>query len=132
MSQLLLCSVVIQTFRYFIGVQPCLLLVSLHARLDIFCLYTAIQQLNSNYVGRSGHFCCLCSKLMVCKRSRVYCSKSNYTHQSSRKKACIRSFETNNSSQSLTRMYHDTATESLYRLCGGKINWTLTLTGLSC
>ena len=33
-----------KTFRYFMGVQPCLFLVSLHSEtLEIFCLNTAIQ-----------------------------------------------------------------------------------------
>ena len=60
----------------------------------------------------------------VFHRSRVYCSKSSYVHQTSQKKACIRSFDTNNFTQSLTRKYHCTATESLYCLCGEKISWT--------
>ena len=43
------------------------------------------------------------------------------------KKTCIRPFDTNNFTQSLTRKYHHTATESLYRLCDEKISWTPTL-----
>ena len=39
--------------------------------------------------------------------------------------------DTNNSTQSLTLMYHHTATESLYRLHGVKISWTPTLAGVS-
>ena len=50
---------------------------------------------------QSCHICCLCSKLMFFKKSRLYCSKSNYTHQTSPKKACIRSCDTNNFTQSL-------------------------------
>ena len=50
---------------------------------------------------QSCHICCLCSKLMFFKESRLYCSKSNYTHQTSPKKACIRSCDTNNFTQSL-------------------------------
>ena len=47
------------------------------------------------------------------------------------KKACIRPCDTNNFTQSLTRKYHHTATESLYRLCVEKISWALTLAGVS-
>ena len=50
---------------------------------------------------QSCHICCLCSKLMFFKKSRLYCSKSKYTHQTSPKKACIRSCDTNNFTQSL-------------------------------
>ena len=78
-------------------------------------------------MGRGFYLYCLCSKLMSVKRNRVYCIKSSYTHQTSHKKACIRSCDTNNFTQILTRKYHHTATESLYRLCGAKTNWTSTL-----
>ena len=86
--QQLLCSIVIKIFRYFMGVQSCLLLlVSLHSQaVGVFCLSTAMQKLNRNYVGRSCHLFCICSKLMFFKRSRVYCRKSNYAHQTSQKK----------------------------------------------
>ena len=38
------------------------------------------------------------------------------------KKVCIRPSDTNNFTQSLTRKYHHSATESLYCLCGAKIS----------
>ena len=63
---------------------------------------------------------------MFFKRSKLYCSKSTYAHQASQKKACIRPCDTNNSTQSLTRMYQHIATESRYRLRGMKISWTPT------
>ena len=47
------------------------------------------------------------------------------------RKTCIRPFDTNNFTQSLSRKYHHTATESLYRLCDEKISWTPTLAGVS-
>ena len=107
-----------------------MLLVSLHNQtVEIFCLNTAIQCLNSNYVGRGCHLCYLCSKLMFFKRSRVYCSKSFYDHQTSQKS--IRYYDTNNFTQRLTGNYHHSATESLYRLCGVKISWTATLARMS-
>ena len=95
-----------QCHRYFMAVKSCLLLlVSLHSQtVEMFCLKLVIQKLNSNYVGRSCHLCCFCSKLMFFKRSRVYCSNSTYAHQRNQKKTCIRPCDTNNSSQSLTRM----------------------------
>ena len=43
------------------------------------------------------------------------------------KKTCIRPFDTNNFTQSLTRKYDHTATKSLYRLCDEKFCWTPTL-----
>ena len=48
-----------------------------------------------------------------------------------KKKTCIRPGDTNNSTQSLTRMYHHTATESLHHLRGAKISRTPTLAGVS-
>ena len=47
------------------------------------------------------------------------------------KKACIRSFDTNNFTKSLKRKHHHPATESLYRLCDEIISWTPTLAGVS-
>ena len=68
--------------RFYGGPAILLLLVSLHsqncylfpctARLEIFCLNTAMQSLNRNYVGRGS--LCICSKLMFSERTRVYCS----------------------------------------------------------
>ena len=37
-------------------------------------------------MGCSCHLCCFCSNFMFFKRSRVYCSKSAYAHQTSQKK----------------------------------------------
>ena len=37
----------------------------------------------------------------VFKRSRLYCSKSNYAYQTSQKEACIRPCDTNNFTQNL-------------------------------
>ena len=47
------------------------------------------------------------------------------------KKACMRPFDTNNFTPSLTRKYHHTAYESLHRLCDEKNSWTPTLAGVS-
>ena len=77
-------------------------------------------------MGRGSHLCCLCSKLMFFNRS----SKS-FMPIKQAKKACISPCDTNNFTQSLTRKYHHTATESLYRLCDEKISWTPTLAGVS-
>ena len=86
--QLLLCSIVMQNIQIFHGVQPCLLLLLfLHSQtVEMFCLNTAIQYLDSIYVGRDCHLCCPGSKLTFFKRTRVYCCKSSYAHQTSQKK----------------------------------------------
>ena len=47
------------------------------------------------------------------------------------KKTCIRPCDTNNFTDCLTRKYHHTATESLYRLCDEKISCASTLAGAS-
>ena len=107
------------------GDKSCLFfLVSLcNQTVEMFCLSNVIKKLNSNYVRRSCHLCCFCSKLMFFKRRRViYSSNSTYAHQTNQKKNCIRPCDTNNSSQSLTRMYRHTATENLHRLNGAKIS----------
>ena len=65
---------------------------------------------------------CLCFKLMFFNRS----SKSFMPIKKPRK-ACIRSCDTNNFTQSLIRKYHHTATESLYLLCDKTPTWTPTL-----
>ena len=85
---LLLCSLWCKTFRYFTGVQSCLLLlVSLFIQIvKIFCLNTGSQLLYNNYVGRSCLLSCLCSKLIFFKRSRVHCTKSTYARQTNQKK----------------------------------------------
>ena len=114
-----------QCHRYFMGDKSCLFfLVSLYNQtVEMFCLSNVIQKLNSNYVHRSCHLCCFCSKLMFFKRRRViYSSNSTYAHQTNQKKNCIRPCDTNNSSQSLTRMYRHTATENIHRLNGAKIS----------
>ena len=86
--QLLLFSIVMQNTQIFHGVQPCLLLLLfLHSQtVEMFCLNTAIQYLDSIYVGRDCHLCCPGSKLTFFKRTRVYCCKSSYAHQTSQKK----------------------------------------------
>ena len=80
-------------------------------------------------MGRDCHLYCLCSKLIFFNRSRVYCSKS-FMPIKQANKACIRPCDTNIFTQSLTRKYQHTATESLYRLCGEKISRVPTLAGV--
>ena len=75
--------------------------------------------------------------LLFCNRSPCFAIEAgyiaaNYLCPSNKpKKACIRPCDTNNFTQSLTRKYYHTATESLYRLCGEKISWAPTLAGVS-
>ena len=58
-------------FRYFTGVQPCLLLLfSSHSQTRNFLSERLnLNRLNSNYEGRGSHLFCLCSKLMFFNRS---------------------------------------------------------------
>ena len=72
-------------------------------------------------MGRNSHLCCLCSKLMFFKRSRVYCGKSNYAHKTSQKKACIRPCDTNNSTPSL----HECTTILQTKVCIIYMVWKL-------
>ena len=129
-SQLVLCSIVMQNIHiYFMRFQSCLLiLVPLHSEtVEIFCLNPAIL-----IAGRSCHLCFAYSKLELFSRQAWYIAANQpYVHQTSQKKACIRPCDTNNFTQSLTRKYHHTATESLYRLCDEKISWAPTLAGVS-
>ena len=109
---LLLCK----TFGYFMGVQPCLLLlVSSHSQTRNFLPGHLNIIIKQQLCWEGSHLCCLCSKLMFFNRS----SKS-FMPIKQAKKACIRPCDTNNFTQSLTRKYHHTAAESLYRLCDEK------------
>ena len=59
-----------------------------------FSIYSKQQVSNTfinsqNHMSSSLHLCYLCSKLMFFKRSRVYCSKSNYAHKISQKKLVL-------------------------------------------
>ena len=109
----------------------CYILTSLHSQTRNFLPKHHNTIIKQHLCGERLHLCCLCSKLIFFNRNRVYCSKASYDHQASQKKACTRPFDTNNYTQSLTRKYHHTRTESLYRLCDEKISWTPTLAGVS-
>ena len=134
--QLLLCSIVMQNIQIFYDVQPCLLLLLfLHSQtVEIFCLNTAIQYLDSIYVGRDYHLCCPGSKLPFFKRTRVYCCKSSYAHQTSQKKLVSglviqKVYKTNVATQnSVTKCYH----ESHLRLDKDLEMWTGSLLSLIC
>ena len=117
-----------KTFRYFTGVRPCLLLlVSSHSQTRYFL---------------PEHLNC---KQQLCGEGLPYffafapsscfsIEAVNHLWPSNKPKtACIRPCYTNNFTKSLTRKYHHTATESLYRLCDGdgKISWATTLAGVS-
>ena len=133
MSHLLLCSIVLQNIQIFyrgsvIFIVTCFLSQPGSRNvLPEHCNVIIKQQL----CGEELSSFCLCSKLILFKRSRLYCSKSSYTYQTSQKKVCIRPSDTDNSTQSLTRMYHHTATEILYGLHGAKISCIPTLAGVS-
>ena len=103
--QLVLCSIVCKILRYLLGFQLCSLsLVYLHSQtVYIFCLNTALQ------------------KQQLCGVDAFLLTVVS---------ACIRPCDTNNSTQSLTRMYHHTAIESQQRLRSAKTSWKTTLAGV--
>ena len=104
------------------GVQSCLLLlVSLYSQIvETFCLNTALcgEELPSLlpllqvdvFQEKLG----ILQLIILCLSNKP-------------KKTYIKTWDTNNSTQSLTRMYHHTSTESLHRLCGAKISRPPTL-----
>ena len=81
-------------------------------------------------MGKTCHLCCLCFKLMIYKRSRVYYSKSNYVHQANKKKL-VSGLAIQVIPPKVYTKHHHTATESLYRLRGAKSSWTPSLAGVS-
>ena len=88
---------------------------------------------NRNYVRRSCHLYCLCFKLTSwCFSGEAWYIVANQPLplNKPKNKAFIGLFDTNSFTQSLTRMYHHTATESLYRLRGAKVSWTPTFAGV--
>ena len=103
--QFVLCSIVCKTLRYLLGFQLCSLsLVYLHSQtVYIFFLNTALQ------------------KQQLCGVDAFLLTVVS---------ACIRPCDTNNSTQSLTRMYHHTAIESQQRLRSAKTSWKTTLAGV--
>ena len=116
------------------GVQPCLLLlVSLHSQPD--CRNFLSEHCNTIF---RQHLCGegfppLLSLLQV----DVFQENQGILQQiilfpsNKPKKACIRSCDRNNFTQSLTRKYHHTVIESLYLLCGAKISQAPTSAGVS-
>ena len=80
--------------------------------------------------GRGCHLFCLCSKLMFFKRSRVYCSKSSYAHQTSQKKLAS-GLHTDNFTQSLATSTTILQLKVYIVYVMQKISWTLVLAGVS-
>ena len=117
-----------KTFRYFTRVQSCLsLLVSSHSQTRSFLLEHLNIIIKKQLCGKG-----LPSLLPLLLADVFLIEEVNHLCPSNKpKKACIRTCYTNNFTQSLTRKYHHTATESLYHLCDEKISWALTLAGVS-
>ena len=122
-----------KTFRYFTGFQPCLLLlVSLHSQTvetftAIYCNNIIKHQLCGE--GLPSFFPLL--QVDVFQKKQGILQKIILCPWKKPKEACIRLCDTNNFTQSLTRKYHYTAVEDLYRLFDAKINWTPSLAGVS-
>ena len=117
-----------KTFRYFTGVQPCLLLlVSSHSQTRNFLPENLIIILKQQLCGEG-----LPSLLPLLQADVFSIEAVNHLCPSNKpNKSCVRSCDTNNFTQNLTRRYHHTATESLYGLCDENISWAPTLAGLS-
>ena len=119
--QLLFCSIVMQNIQIFYWFQPCLLLlVPSHSQTRNF-LPEHLNIIIKQQLRGEGF-----PSLLPWLQADVFQQKQGilqqiiYAHQTSQKKACIRTCDTNNFTQSLTRKYHHTTTESLYRLCDEK------------
>ena len=129
MLQLLLCSIVIQNIQIFYGGPAMFVVTCFLAQPD--CRKFLPEHCNAIMKHQ------LCGEglpsLLPLLQVDVFQEKQGILQQiilcssNKPKKACIRPSDTNNFTQSLTRKYHHTATESLYRLCDEKISWTPTL-----
>ena len=89
MSHLLLCSIVLQNIQIFYSGSVIFIVTCFLSQPDCrnvlpeHCNVIIKQQL----CGEELSSFCLCSKLILFKRSRLYCSKSSYTYQTSQKKS---------------------------------------------
>ena len=104
------------------GVQSCLLLLaSLHSlTVETFCLNTAL-------CGEELPSLLPLLQVDVFQEKQGILQLINLCLSNKPKKTYIKTWDTNNSTQSLTRMYHHTSIESLHRLCGAKISRPPTL-----
>ena len=101
-----------KTFRYFTGIQSCLLLlVTSHSQTRNFLPEHLNIIIKQQLCGEGFPSLLPLLQLMFFNRN----SKS-FMPLKQAKKACIRPCDTNNFTQSLTRKYHHTATKSLYIL----------------
>ena len=114
-----------KTFRCFMGVQPCLLLlVFLHSRPD--CRNFLSEHCN---IMSRQHLCgegfppsLSLLQVDVFQENQGILQQIILFPSNKPKKACIRFCDRNNFTQSLTRKHHHTVIESLYLLCGAKIS----------
>ena len=106
MSKVPTIGILSQCHRYFMGVKSCLLLlVSFHSQtVEMFCLKIVIQKLNSNYEGEELPSLLLSLQVDVFQEKQGILQQLNLCLSNKPKKTCIRPCDTNNSSQSLTRM----------------------------
>ena len=131
--QLLLCSIVMQNIQIFYGGPAMFIVTCFLAQPD--CRNFLPGHCNTIIKHQ------LCGEelpsLLLLLQVDVFQEKQGILQQiilcpsNKPKKACIRPCDTNNFTQSLTRKYHHTATESLYCICGAKISWTPTSAGVS-
>ena len=133
MSQLLLCSIVLKNVRICYGSSVIFIVTCFLSQPDCrnfvpeHCNVIIKQQLCGEELPSLLPLLQVDSfqeKQGILQQIKLYLSNKP-------KKVCIRPYDTNNSTQSLTKMYHHTATETLYGLDGAKINCIPTLAGVS-
>ena len=131
MSQLLLCSIVMQNIQIFHGGLVMFIVTGFLPQPDCInflpehCNTIVKQQLCRG--GLPSLFPLL--QVGVLQGKQGIMQQIKLCPSKKPKKACIRPCDTNNSTQSITRMYHHTA--SLYRQRSAKVSWTPTLAGVS-
>ena len=113
------------------GFQPCLLLVSLHSHTRNNLPKDCNTIIKEHLCGEGLPSLLSLLQVDVFQQKQGILQQIILCPSNKSKKACIRSFDTNNFTQSLTRKYHHTANESLYRLYDEKISWAPTLAGVS-
>ena len=121
--QLLLCSIVMQNIQIFYG-GPAMFIV--------IYLFPCFQTINflpkdrntiiKQHLHGEGLLSLLSLLQVVFQQKQGILQQIILCPSNKPKKACIRPFDTSNFTQSLTRKYDHTATESLFCLCDQKIS----------
>ena len=122
--QLLLCSIVMQNIQIFYGGPAMFIVIYLF---PCFQTRNFLPKDRNTIIKQHLHGEGLLSLLSllqvdVFQQKQVILQQIILCPSNKPKKACIRPFDTSNFTQSLTRKYDHTATESLFCLCDQKIS----------